>query len=214
MMVVDSTGIKYGRLTAIRPNGKNKHGNVKWLCLCDCGNYTTVLGTKLRNGQTKSCGCLLNEYNAQFEKDIPRRSDPLYGVWRAMRERCDNPLDPAYENYGGRGIALCEEWHDFDTFREWAVASGYERGLTLDREDNDGDYSPSNCRWVTRLVNNNNKRNNLWLEYNGEMKTASQWAREVGSDRRTMCSRVRNWDDPEKILFTPVEKHSKRRQAT
>lgn len=207
MMVVDSAGKKYGRLTAIRPNGKNKHGNVKWLCKCDCGNYTTVLGTKLRNGKTQSCGCLLREYNEAHCKKHPRRSDPLYAVWRAMRERCDNPNDPAYKNYGGRGIALSDEWHDFTAFRSWAMNNGYERGLTLDRINNDGDYSASNCRWVTRVVNNNNKRNNTTWEYNGRTQTISQWAKEIGINQGTLWWRIRNWDDPKKILTSPVNKN-------
>lgn len=203
MMAVDSTGKKYNRLTAIRPNGKNKHGNIKWLCLCDCGNYTTVLGTHLRNGTTKSCGCLLKEYNEQFRADNPKKGYPLYAVWGSMLRRCENPRDAAYKNYGSRGIKVCDEWHEFEAFEKWAIDTGYVRGLDLDRTDNGGNYCPENCRWVTRKTNNNNKRNNVIMEYQGKSMTLSQWSEELGISKAAIYTRHHSWgDDVDKVLAT------------
>ena len=115
----------------------------------------------------------------------------LYVRWCHMIERCYNPHCERYEYYGGRGIAVCEIWRkDFTAFREWALANGYNEGLSLDRINNDGNYEPSNCRWVTHKEQCNNKRNNRILTYNGESKTISQWADTIGMRVDTLKSRI------------------------
>lgn len=204
MMVVDVTGQRFGRLVVIERAGSNKKKNAKWLCKCDCGNYTTVVGNKLRSGHTQSCGCLVRETSSVTHKIHGMKDNPLYTIWKGMRQRCTNSNNPAYPNYGGRGIRVSEEWSQFEDFAKWAENNGYQRGLDIDRINNDGNYSPDNCRWATREMNNSNKRSNVLVTYDGRTQTAKQWADELGIGEATIYWRLKNWSDVEKILFTPV----------
>ena len=206
MMVVDAVGKKYGRLTVLERAGSNKKKNAVWLCRCDCGNLTKVTGTKLRNGHTQSCGCLNREMLGERNTRHGGRREPLYVIWKNMRGRCSNKNTPVYKNYGGRGITVCEEWCDYSKFREWAIDSGYESGLELDRRDNDGGYSPTNCRWVSRKANNNNKRTNIVISYGNESRTATEWAEVLGMKVETILWRYHNWGDVERVLFAPVRR--------
>lgn len=136
-----------------------------------------------------------------------RRGTPLYTVWSRMKERCYNKNDAAYKNYGGRGIYVCDEWkNDYLAFHEWALSSGYEYGLSIDRIDNNGPYSPENCRWATRKEQCNNRRTNLLVTYNGETKTFSQWIEEYNADYDLVFQRYKklHWDFG-KALTTPPE---------
>lgn len=119
-----------------------------------------------------------------------RKNERLYIIWRAMRERCRREKNKRYKNYGGRGIRVCEEWNDYITFKKWALANGYNDGLTIDRIDNDGNYEPSNCRWVDRASQANNKSNNHLITHNGETHTAMEWSRITGIPYRTILSRI------------------------
>ena len=174
MRVTDLSGMKFGRLTVIErgetyisPRG---YKSPSWKCLCDCGNTLTVRGTSLRNGSTKSCGCALKDWSAdrrektgelcreKFQKHGGTGSR-LYRTWDNMKRRCNNPKIKDYTNYGGRGIAVCQEWqHSFEAFRDWALANGYRDDLTIDRRDNDGNYCPDNCKWVDRQTQATNRR--------------------------------------------------------
>lgn len=156
---IDLTGNKYGRLTVICSNGPGTTGEMTWLCRCECGNIRIVRGSNLRKGLTSSCGCM--------QKEAVRKANLIHGlcdarihrIWSAMKQRCYNPNATCYRNYGGRGIKVCDEWlHDFLKFKSWAEAHGYNDTLTIDRINNDGNYEPSNCRWITRAEQNKNKR--------------------------------------------------------
>lgn len=127
---------------------------------------------------------------------------PLWVRWIRMRERCFNPKCPAYPNYGGRGITVCDRWLSFKCFVE-DMMDGFSSELTLDRIDNNGSYSKENCRWATREVQNNNTRQNNYIEFNGQSKTLPQWARELGIKRSTLAQRlhVYKWSI-EKTLLT------------
>ena len=115
----------------------------------------------------------------------------IWKTWRAMRERCYVPCVGGYKNYGGRGIKVCDEWNaSFENFMEWAYANGYKENLSLDRIDVNGNYEPNNCRWVTFLEQANNKRTSHFLEYNGEIKTITEWSRITGINKNTLLSRV------------------------
>ena len=116
----------------------------------------------------------------------------IYGVWHGMLQRCENPNNIAFKNYGARGIKVCDEWHTFINFNEWAKNSGYQEDLTIDRIDTNGDYEPSNCRWVNRYIQNSNTRRNHYIEFNGKRQTISQWAREIGIERNSLIERLKN----------------------
>lgn len=120
----------------------------------------------------------------------------LYSIWHNMKSRCYNPNTEKFMYYGGRGITVCEEWkNNFQAFYDWAISHGYRDDLTIDREDTNGNYEPSNCRWVDKYCQNNHTRKNHYITHNGETKTSSEWARESGINRSVFNKRIRRgWD--------------------
>lgn len=155
----DLTGLKFGRLTVIREYGYI-NDRVIWECLCDCGNIVIVPTKRLTNGHTKSCGCLKRERTREASYIHGKSKSRIHKEWRGILHRCKNPSASHYENYGGRGIEVCEEWKGesgFINFYNWAVQNGYSDDLTLDRKDNNKGYSPDNCRWVTHMENCHNR---------------------------------------------------------
>ena len=126
--------------------------------------------------------------------------EPWYGSYHSMMDRCYRETARNYPFYGGRGITVCQEWHDIEKFEKWAIASGFEAGLTLDRINPNGDYSPQNCRWASKRQQANNRRNTVYLEYNGEKRTVSEWADLLGINRSTLNNRVHRGWSAEKAL--------------
>lgn len=204
-------GKKYGRLT-ITDVFKDKKGNIRCTCLCDCGNTHEASFSNLKYGNVKSCGCLVREWckTGNAHKKHNGRGSRIYTIWKGMRERCNTSTNVNYKKYGARGISVCKEWDDFVTFRNWAYLNGYNETLTLDRIDNSGNYEPSNCRWATYKEQANNRRTNTIYELNGETHTLSEWSDIYGIDPKLVYSRLRKrgWD-LERALTQPVQKHKK-----
>lgn len=175
-------GKRFGRLFVVKKiDNEQNSGGVKYECLCDCGNTHIVSHRNLYNGSIKSCGCLLEDF-LKSNTTHGGAGTKLYYVWNAARSRCFNPKDKGYKNYGGRGVTMCDEWaNDFGSFQQWAYQNGYEedKGLTIDRIDNNGNYCPENCRWVDQMTQCNNMRRNVYVTYMGKRQTLAQWAREL-----------------------------------
>lgn len=158
----DLTGKRFGRLVAVRDIGTTG-GAYVWECFCDCGNTAYVRGAKLSNGHTKSCGCLRREETAKRSCSHRFSKTRLYRIWCNIKTRCTNQNAHNYKFYGGKGVSICEEWkHDFLAFYNWAMANGYEHGLTIDRRDSEGNYCPANCRWITQSENATRANNKRW----------------------------------------------------
>lgn len=173
-------GKRFGRLTVVDYYGVKRH-HAMWLCKCDCGLTTLAFANQLTSGNKRSCGCLRIETASKHIPPAKQGADSpsykhggksgsverLYMTWWNMLKRCDTPSANRYENYGGRGIRVCDEWREYKAFRDWAYANGYRdedpslpRGqkLSIDRIDPDGNYEPGNCRWIT-LSENVRQRN-------------------------------------------------------
>ena len=181
---VDLTGRKYGRLTVIRFNDRDKHNNINYLCRCVCGNEKVVTGSHLRSGDVKSCGCWLREFKAIHGMS----RSATYNSWESMMGRCFNENDDRYSSYGGRGITVCDRWRKFENFL-------YDMGerdkwLSLDRIDNDGNYTPENCRWATASEQQRNRRANRLIEYRGETRCVAEWAEYLGINQSTLRKRL------------------------
>lgn len=203
---IDLTGQRFGQLTVLYRVENNNRGEIQWLCHCDCGNDTIVTSGHLRSGSTKSCGCL---WKRKSKYDGEGSYDPMYPTWNNMINRCNNPNSNRYDDYGGRGITVCDEWLDFNNFRNWANETKTDETLTLDRLNNDLGYSPDNCRWATAKEQNSNKRNNLLFELNGEICTLKEWCRRFNVNYLTIYSRIYRdgWDFNTAIL-TPVRAYN------
>lgn len=187
-------GTRFGRLSVVREVGRNKWRDRLVECRCDCGNTVVVALGKLKSGRTRSCGCLRSEASAERlrKHGITAGGKPrTFTIWSGMKARCLNPKSVSYQNYGGRGIGICPEWMEFRTFHEWAMSNGYADGLQLDRIDNDGDYCPENCRWVTRSQNQRNTRRARLITLNGRTQTATEWIRELGVSRSAFYAALR-----------------------
>ena len=190
----DIIGVKFGRATALRQY-VDERGLAMVECGCDCteGKIFSALRGCLISGQTTSCGCYHKERMLEFFTTHGLSNDILYGVWADIATRCYNTKRPAYKDYGGRGIIMSDIWigkTGFQSFYDWAHANGYKKGLTIDRIDNNGIYSPENCRWVSMKIQCNNTRKNLIITYKGRAQTFSLWMDELGLNYGTVYPRI------------------------
>ena len=184
----------FGRLTVLDEVGRTKSGGATWRCICTCGREVVVTSDALRSGKTRSCGCIKQEQRLS-QKTHGETHSPIHNLWSGMRNRCNNPNNRKYERYGARGIRVCDEWDSsYEAFRDWCLANGYRRGLTIERLDVDGDYSPENCIFATQKVQQNNRSNNHRITYNGATRTMSEWADLLGMSYKMLEHRLnRGW---------------------
>lgn len=183
-MYADLSGSKFGRWTVIdEAEPKIVTGNRRirhWNCVCECGNRRVVKEASLKKGVSKSCGC----YHSDIMRNVGKQhithgmsSTRLYAIYKHMLNRCYNKNDIRYNHYGGKGISVVEEWHNFETFMKWALSHGYTDKLSIDRIDVDKDYSPDNCRWTDAVTQANNKSVNRNITFDDETHTIAEWAR-------------------------------------
>lgn len=221
--VKDLTNKTFGYLTVIRQEGINNQNRAMWLCRCICGNEKRISSHDLQN-KTISCGCIgakmrlknLEKGRGWNKKSEPYLSRPkqktksknpykrLNKIWDGMKSRCYNNKHIHFNSYGGRGIKICTEWlTDFSSFKKWAIENGYDDNLCIDRIDFNGNYEPSNCRWVTYKQNSNNTRRNHLITIDGETRTLQQWADMYGINNTTISERIRRGRTGNELLKKP-----------
>lgn len=203
MLKENLIGQVFERLTVVEDMSV-KGFKPKWLCKCKCGKKVIVQSSNLKDGHTRSCGCL-RKYSPGYTSDLKKTR--LYRVWDAMKGRCLNPNNRHYSYYGGRGITVCEDWIDsFQMFYDWSMERGYKESLTIERIDNDGNYEPQNCKWATMAEQSLNKTSNKLLIYKGVSKPLTLWCRTLDLNYDTVRERIRRGWSHEKALTTPIDK--------
>lgn len=218
MKFKDLTGQKFGKLTVIKRTTNSKWNETRWICKCECGKETITTYGKLAYNHKKSCGCILKEVVSKTHSKHKLRKDRLYNIWAKMKQRCYNTNNKSYKNYGGRGIKICKEWleeeNGFINFYKWAINNGYKEHLekfgskntTIDRIDVNGNYEPNNCRWATQREQSLNRRSNVFISYNGETKTISEWVEKTNLTYSSIKHRLKRGWSIERTLTTPLLK--------
>lgn len=197
--MIKMIGKKFGKLTVISRSVNNRWRGLRWVCLCDCGKETITNGCDIRSGHTKSCGCLSVKHGQKKNGTTSK----IYAVWYHMIDRCTNVKSKYYNDYGGRGISVCQRWMKFENFSE--DMGEVPQGCQIDRIDNNQGYDKENCKWVTPKQQQRNKRSNHLATHNGKTQCLAAWSEEVGINYDTLLSRInRNGWTIEKALTTPV----------
>lgn len=210
----DISSKKFNRLTVIEFCGMGTQNKPMpmWKCKCDCGKECVVSYYSIMNGHTKSCGCIQREFISSLNTVHGGINDRLYRVWRNIITRCTYKKCAGYDIYGGRGIKVCQEWlHGYGAFKRWAYSHGYDENAekfkcTIDRIDTNGDYCPENCRWVSQLVNDNDRRTSVYINVNGEKITMSNAARKYGVSYKSLSSGIKRGIDADTVVSTLVAK--------
>lgn len=188
----DLTGNKYGLLTVIGLDDTNTR-KTYWVCQCDCGNIKTVRSDSLLCGAIRSCGCLKKKQdriNLVKNHSHKMSGTRIYSIWIGMKNRCNNPHNPKYSRYGGRGIKVCQSWNDsFESFYKWALENGYSEELTIDRIDNNGNYEPNNCRWSTNREQCRNRSTNVNITIGNSKRTLTEWCEIFNLDSSVIFAR-------------------------
>lgn len=212
--LIDLTGKKFGKLLVLKRVDNDKYGNLNWECLCNCGNKKIIRGANLRNGLTKSCGCYNYEQSVAFGKKWGghnkihgMKQSRLYNLWCNMKARCHNSKNDSFKWYGNKNIKVCKEWVDnFVEFYEWSISNGYKNNLTIDRLDNNKDYSPSNCKWSSMKEQQNNRSNNHIVSFNGKTHTLAEWSEILKIKYSVIHDRLKRGWTMERIINTSIKK--------
>ena len=204
MTFLDLTGLRYGHLVVISRLAGRQGGGTRWLVQCDCGNAKEVDGANLRYGRTKSCGCQ-QVSGAALRTRHGLSKTKTHNVWVGMRQRCENPANPVFEHYGGRGISVCERWKVFENFlADMGIAPA---GKSIERVDNHKNYEPGNCIWANQLDQVKNRRNSLSHEFQGVIKSLKEWADHTGLPYKTLYHRFSIGERGE-LLFRPLRRQT------
>jgi hypothetical protein len=202
-MATDRTGQRFGRLVV---QGRDTANPRRWICECDCGARTANFTSNLTRGLSRSCGCLSRETTAANRRTHGLSGSADYARWRTMIQRCTDPSSDQFKRYGGRGITVCARWRDFAAF--YGDMGPAPAGHTLDRIDNSKGYEPGNCRWATPSEQANNRRSNHLVEFRGETRTLTEWARQCGITPKALSLRLwRGWP-VERALSVPLRRAS------
>ena len=208
--IKDITGQRFGNLTVVAFDGMNKRREATWKCICTCGNEAVVTGHKLRSGWTKSCGCLQEQLRKSgIHKTHGMTNSKLYVIWQNMKHRCNDPNNNMFQNYGGRGIMVWKEWMSgFEPFLKWANETGYRDGLSIERIDVNGDYTPDNCKWITKEKQYLNRTDSHRITAFGKTQTIKEWADESGLKYDTIERRINQygWSPEEAVTIKPHQK--------
>jgi len=211
-------GQRFGRLLVVKRQENNADGQATWKCKCDCGLSCIRKAGQLRlfakRGRRQSCGCWRDELAAERRRAAATHglttelagieSHKLYDVWRQMLRRCENKRCKDFPSYGARGIRVCKAWHDPNKFLRWCWASGYEVGLTIERRDVNGNYTPSNCTWTPNPLQSKNMRKNRTFTFNGRTLCISEWSRYLGIHVQTLLRRLRHgWTVEQTLSLRP-----------
>jgi hypothetical protein len=209
-------GQRFGRLLVLKFAGLNRHGSSLWTCICDCGRSTAaIVGSDLRRGMHKSCGCLRRETLPTYKHGACRSGGtPEYRAWRGLCDRCVNPKSQGYRNYGGRGITVCPRWLGENGFETFLADMGRRPNPehSIDRIDNDKGYSPENCRWATRSEQRRNQRplkGRRMLILQGRSQSVARWAREIGIGASTILFRLRKGWSVAETLTEPLQQQQR-----
>lgn len=190
MKFQDLKGLRFGRLTVIE-RVENRASRVCWMCKCDCGNYTKATSNALKVGSTTSCGCKAKEDFGNRTRTHGDSSTKLYRTWATMKKRCNCENNWDYKHYGGRGISVCDEWIMYEGFKMWALNNGYVEGLSIERIDFNKNYEPSNCTWIEFKDQNKNTRRTHNIEFMGETRSVTEWARFFNKAHGTIGYHIR-----------------------
>ena len=206
--LVNLIGQVFGRLTVVSRNG-SCGGHACWLCRCFCGNEKTVIAGHLKSGHTTSCGCVRREVASQRASQATTHAmskSSEFNIWVRMKQRCHNPKSAAFENYGARGIRVCDRWrYSFELFFA-DMGTRPSSAHSLDRIDNNGNYEPSNCRWATAREQARNSRTAIRITYKGESRLLIEWAEDLGVEPATLRERMRRGWSSTRVIEQPVRK--------
>lgn len=195
-------GKKFGCLTILGISSHTDKFKHKYLdCKCDCGKVKAIAMYHITSGASRSCGCKVTEATIRRNTTHGGTGTRLFNIWASMRKRCTNPNEKAYKHYGARGIKISSEWSNFDAFRDWSLNHGYDDSLTIDRINVNGDYCPSNCRWISNEEQSRNRTNNRRITINGETRLMVDWLKESPVSATTVYDRLRKGWTVEDALF-------------